>query len=255
MSGDVRATARDLRAALAFLTRLPVAGPDALGPAEVGRAAAWFPAVGLLVGAVHVGASVLFDPVFPPHLVAGIVIAVDTLLTGALHLDGLADSADGFGGGWSKTRVLEIMRDHAVGTYGSLALILVVGLRWAGIAELLEAPPRFGALLIAPVAGRWAGVTLGYALPYARDSSGSTGAACAHIGGREWVIATAVSAAAATFALGAQAFVLAIAVTATIVVWGEYCYRRIRGVTGDTVGTVIAVSEVVFLLTAVALGG
>ena len=138
---------RDLAAAVTFLTRLRLRSP-VRGAADLAPAVPWFPVVGgligLAVGAVHVGAAALM----PPLMAAAIAVMAGLLLTGALHEDGLADTADGIGGGWSAEERLEIMRDPRHGTYGVLALIASVGVRtvalsflggWGAVAGLMAA--------------------------------------------------------------------------------------------------------------------
>ena len=128
----------DLPAAVGLLTRLPIAvdGPRAM---DRGAASSWaYPLVGVIVGVVFAAATALMLAIgIPAGIVAGLVLAGSVILTGAMHEDGLADSADGLWGGWDKARRLEIMKDSAIGTYGVLALTLSVGLRWMTLAALL----------------------------------------------------------------------------------------------------------------------
>ena len=126
----------DFRLALSFLTRIPVSLAGAPEPNGLARAMRLFPLVGALIGAMVGGIDLLALMVLPPWPAALLAIAFGLLLTGALHEDGLADCADGFGGGRDKEAKLSIMRDSRVGTYGVLALILSVALRAAAIAQL-----------------------------------------------------------------------------------------------------------------------
>jgi cobalamin synthase len=104
----------------------------------------------------------------PSPVVAVLIIAVSARLTGALHLDGLADMADGFGGGHTREDVLRIMRDHVIGAYGAVALILLILLKLAALSALINDDGDATYLIIAPVLGRWASTPLGHFLPYAR---------------------------------------------------------------------------------------
>ena len=161
---------RELQLAVMLLTRLP-AGRMAEAPA-IGAAVWAFPLVGALVGgiAAAVLAGALAVGIAPP-LAAGLALAASLLATGGLHEDGLADCADGFGGGRDRARKLEIMRDSRIGSYGGLALILSLGLRWQALAILAAQQPNFAPLaLIALAMSSRAG--LGFALlwlPPARD--------------------------------------------------------------------------------------
>src|SRR5690348_14070983 len=113
---------RPLLAAIGFLTRIPVPATIHQDTVALRRASSWFPVVGLLLGSVYAGAAWLGASFVPALVLAVALLALDALLTGALHLDGLADMADGFGGGRNREDVLRIMRDHAIGTYGATAL-------------------------------------------------------------------------------------------------------------------------------------
>jgi cobalamin 5'-phosphate synthase/cobalamin synthase len=239
--------AREVAAAASFLTRLPVPGDDPAGGIAIGRSAAWFPLIGLLIGTAHVATATAFGRVLPPSVTAVIVLIVDALLTSGLHMDGLADTADGLGGGWNRRGALKIMRDPAIGAYGAIALILMLALRWAVSTELIGAAGSLLPMLAAPVAGRWAGVTLGLMLPYARDPDDGCGPIVSGIGVREWILASLVAFPLVTAAFGG-AWLLAIGGAGLSTAWWvRTCRRRIGGVTGDTLGAAIAVTESVVL--------
>ena len=123
-------------AAIRYLTILPLPRSQAAG--DLGRAAGWFPVVGLALGACLALASLAADRVVPPGVGAMLLVALWAALTGGLHLDGLADSCDGLGGGWSRERALSIMRDARSGPYGVTAIVLVLGLKAAALSSLPE---------------------------------------------------------------------------------------------------------------------
>jgi len=235
----------DFAAAIAFLTRLPIGRRFTFDAKSVARSARWFPMVGALLGAVSAGVLRAGGAVFPPLLMSVILVLVHTLLTGALHLDGLADAADGFGGGATREDILRIMRDHAIGSYGGVALVLDVAVRIAAVAALIERHRAIAALVIAPALGRWAAVLLSAAQPYARDDGGSP---ARFIGRTEIIVATVFAIAIAialdrwrgSIALGSCAIVTA--------VWGWWCRRRIGGITGDALGAGIEISECLVLV-------
>ncbi len=233
--------------AISFLTRLPVPGQGALRAVDIGRATAWFPAVGLIVGASHLLTLELLSGILPPAMAGIFVLIVDVLITGALHMDGLADTADGFGGGWTKSEVLRIMGDHAIGAYGATALILCLALKGAMIATLIDAPDRLGLFLAAPVIGRWSSVVLSFALPNARNSTDSTGSVSALVGVRELTIGTTICLVVLIAAFDRWSILFAAAALLVTGSWGIICYRKIQGVTGDTLGASIAVNEIVVL--------
>src|SRR5579872_5153072 len=182
-----------LAAALAFLTRVPLPSRLVFDAKDVGRSARWFPFIGLLIGGFLVAALQLLNRALPPLVSAFLIAAVDALLTGALHLDGLADTADGFGGGRTREDVLRIMRDHAIGSYGGVALVLAMALKIAAIAALIEAHRALPALVLAPLLGRWSAALLSATQDYARpadDGAGTAGAPARFVGKTEGAIAT-----------------------------------------------------------------
>jgi len=244
-----------LLAAVAFLTRVPVPLSAPLDGAAVGRSSLFFPVVGLLLGTVQAGAALLLLQRLPDPIVAVLVVAIGVLLTGALHLDGLADTADGLGGGRSREHALEIMRDHSVGTYGAAAVTLAIALKivaLSSVTTLGDAGLRW--MILAPGLGRLAPVALGRVLPYARPGGGlglamtGGGAGDLELGG---AAATALLAAGL---LGGWNGVGAVAIAAAVViVFGALCRRRLGGVTGDTLGASVELVEAAVLVAAVAL--
>jgi adenosylcobinamide-GDP ribazoletransferase len=245
----VRDVIRRLLGAIAFLTRLPV--PLAFDAADVGRATLAFPLVGALLG----GGALLVaraGQLFPPTVTAVLLVAFLAVATGALHLDGLADTVDGFGGGKTRDDVLRIMRDHAIGAYGATALILILLLKIACVAALLPAAAPHGGeswrvLVLAPMLARWASVPLCRALPYAR-ASGLGKALGDHVGAVEIVGATLIAGGGGWWLGGWRALACIAAVTLSSAIGAVVCARRIGGVTGDTLGANTELSEVLVYL-------
>ncbi len=132
------------------------------------RAPALFPLVGVLVGLAVASIDWALLNVLPGELTAAIAVAAGLIITGAMHLDGLADSADGILGGWDPERRLAIMKDPTLGSFGAAAIICTVLIRWTAITAL-AGPARFGALALAPVAGRAGALFLLKTFPYARQ--------------------------------------------------------------------------------------
>lgn len=159
----------DLRAAFMLLTRLPV-GAAPVTPAEDGARIAWaFPFVGLALGLLGALVFLAAEAAGTGHVLAAIAaLAILCLATGALHEDGLADVADGFGGGRDRARRLEIMRDSRIGTYGVLALIFSMGARVAALVDLGRAGAAPEALVAAAILSRAAMVAPMVLLPPAR---------------------------------------------------------------------------------------
>src|ERR1700730_16316122 len=122
--------AHDLRASIAFLTRLPIGRAPASSGADISRAAWAFPLAGVLVGLIAAVIYALAHKLgWPAWIAAALAVAATLATTGCLHEDGLADTTDGFGGGSGRERKLEIMRDSRIGTYGACALTLSLVLR------------------------------------------------------------------------------------------------------------------------------
>jgi adenosylcobinamide-GDP ribazoletransferase len=249
---------REFAAAVSFLTRLPVARGRAFDARQVARSARWFPLVGAMLGGVYAGMLWLCSLVFPA-LVTGVVLAgVDAVLTGAMHLDGLADTADGFGGGRTREDVLRIMRDHCIGAYGAVALVLALLLRVASVAALVDlhvgSRRAMAAVVLATVLGRWSAVLSGATCDYARptENTGNSpgGSPARWMGPAELIVASVcvavVIGAMSDFVRGPAAWALVAIASAW---WTRSCRRRLGGVTGDTLGAGVELSEcLVFLL-------
>src|ERR1051326_3294531 len=153
--------------AIQFLTRLPIARTLSSSETDIGKAAAFFPLVGVIVGG---GAALVFlglQRILPLPTSVFCTIVFAAFITNGFHEDGLADSFDGFGGGWTKDRVLEIMRDSRIGTYGTLALIFVI-LGKLTFLSLLPPGQIWRWLIVAHTAARWTTLPLCACLPYAR---------------------------------------------------------------------------------------
>jgi adenosylcobinamide-GDP ribazoletransferase len=232
-------------AALAFLTRLPVGRLAAFDAADVAHSAGWFPLVGLLLGTIYSLAAALLKTGLPLEVVAVLLVILDALATGALHYDGLADTADGFGGGKSPEDILRIMRDHAIGSYGGMALATLVALRVTAYAALLTRSNWIAALILTPALGRWSILLLTATLPYARPSA----SAIANMGKRSLLWGTGVIAVAMIATTSGRVWIAMAAVVAVTAAFGFYCRRRIAGITGDTLGANLQLCESAALLT------
>ena len=217
------------------------------GP-TLGASLAWFPAVGLLIGALLMLTDTLAARVLPAPALAGLLVAVLVVVTGALHLDGLADSADGIFGGHTPERRLAIMRDPHTGSFGVAAVALALLLEFAALLSL-AGPARRPTLLLVPALARFAVVLAVALFPYARPA-GLGRLYHDHALPAPLAIATliAVLSAFATFqAAGIALLAVAGAVAFTV---GALVRQRLGGLTGDVYGAVGVVAEVVLLLVA-----
>ena len=233
----------DIAEALALLSRLPV-------PAHTprGQAAAWaWPVAGLVVALIAGGlAAAALGLGVPPGLAAGLVLAAQVALTGGLHEDGLADSADGFWGGSTTARRLDIMKDSRIGSYGVIALVLGLGLRWAALSALIAEGQLFAPLIAAAVLSRAAMTVLMAALPNVRDDG-----LAAKVGRPAQT--TALLAVATALVLGLSAvgwgllgplFWLALATIG----FAAVARAKIGGQTGDVLGAAQQIAEIAALI-------
>jgi adenosylcobinamide-GDP ribazoletransferase len=238
-------------AAVAFFTRIPMAAP--VGDDWQLADSAWaFPLVGAGIGVVTAFAFLVAQLLglgdWPAALLA---VLAGIVLTGALHEDGLADTADGLAGGRDRAKKLEIMRDSRLGAFGVLALVLSVGLRAAALVELREAVYA-GLALVAAHAGSRALVAVAMAaLPPAR--SDGQGLAAGRPRSTPLVAAVAIAAAIGLAALGPVRGAVALALAAAAVcAVAALARRQIGGLTGDVLGACQQVAEIVMLLAAAA---
>ncbi len=226
---------RDAALAFRFLTRIPVPGGE-LRSSDLGRALAWFPVPGLLLGLVAAAVAQLFRGHVSVPLSAVLLVALGGWLTAGLHLDGLADVADGLGGGGGdREKTLAIMRDSRIGALGATTLILVLAAKIGATAELV-APGREAvwALATAPVVARFAAVPLVVLFPYARPQG--LGKAFHEGGGAREVATAAVATAVVLAAAGPRALAPAAAVAfsavavvpVVLLVWIARRARRVR---------------------------
>jgi adenosylcobinamide-GDP ribazoletransferase len=246
---------RLLVGATRFLTRLPTPSDVRFAPGGVDRSARYFPLVGQLVGLLCAGAWLAAGRFWPGLPAAVLAIAVGVLVTGALHEDGLADTADGLGGGRDREQRLTIMKDSRIGSYGALALILVIAARIALLAGMAPAAGAL-ALIVAHGGARAAAVVVMTALPYAGDPrTAKLKPAPGNVTWPEAALALALGAWPLA-ALGAPRAVLAAGLAAAAAGGMAFTARRlIGGVTGDILGAVEQLAEVALLMGAAAAIG
>lgn len=240
---------RAMLVAVQFLTRIPIPLSD-VTEREIGRSVVCFPLVGALVGGILLGAYLAATLAFPVLMARALVLFLWLRVSGAFHLDGLADTVDGLYAGRSREDVLRIMKDPHIGAMGAIAIGSVLLLKAAAAVALPEWAFR-GAILAVPVAGHGAMVAA-LALPYAREA----GLGRAFAEHRSWIdpVAALVISATAAFVVlkfaGALALAAGAAATAVLLI---RVWRRIRGVTGDVCGAANEVAETAFLVALTAL--
>jgi adenosylcobinamide-GDP ribazoletransferase len=238
----------EIRLAASFLTVIPVGGGSAT-EAEVAASFGWFPIVGFILGALLAGADYALA-FFATDAVRSILLVLAlTAVTGAIHLDGLADTADALGAGRDRMKALTILRDSRIGVFGAAAVFFVLALKAASLASAPHS--QRVALYLAPGIARWAMVAVPYKLAYLRAS----GAGSALLGGQAERNLRVASIGALLALLPARS-ILAIrgAVVAIILVWmfRAFYERWLGGITGDLIG---AAGEIVEAAVLVALTG
>jgi len=239
---------RALLVALGFLTRVPVPSGVFDDTRATHQSLAWYSTVGGVIGVVLWLLAQLLHA-WPPLLSAAVILIVWIGITGALHLDGLADSADAWIGGiGSRERTLEIMKDPRCGPAGVVALVAVLLLKFAALAS---APASGGiALLLAPVLAR-AALTLAFVTtPYAR-TQGLGSALRDAPRSASWLGIAAAAVVALCF--GVRGLVASIAAAVVFALWRRTCMRRLGGFTGDTCGALAEIIEAVVLVAVVAM--
>ena len=236
---------RGLITALRTLTILPVPGRDAQ---RISDSLPYFPLVGALLGLTVSLAGLGFLSLAPGWAAgaAALVLVLEMVLTGALHTDGLGDTADSLGAGRDRQRALAIMKDSRQGSFGVVAIVLALLLKWLVYSRLLALAGGWILITVAFVASRQATAHLAASQPYARPEGG-TGAAVT--GGGSWPgMTVGWLLALAICALAGWAGVAGLALSAAVVlVFGRWCRVRYGGVTGDLLGAHSEVSMIVVL--------
>lgn len=271
MTWSMVAAVHELRlffVALQFLTRLPVPAWVGHEPAWLNQAVRHFAGVGALVGVAGASVAWCAQLVWPPMVAATLAVAATLWLTAAFHEDGLADTFDALLGAAARERALEIMKDSRIGSYGTLALIVVLGLKATALASL---PLGWAAatLLVAHTLSRAVAVTLIRVLPYAGDVEHAKAKPLAtRVSAASWCVACAWPLALVALLIGARrgdvayalpgaaAWLVALAAAVTA---GAFCarwfHRRLGGVTGDTLGAAQQLSELAVYLAVLAMLG
>ena len=240
---------RSLGLALRYLTVAPIPAGAHMEPTTLGRAAAWFPLIGLALGLVVAGGERVVRALFPPLLDALLTVTLWKLLTGGLHLDGLADCLDGLVGRDPADR-LRIMRDSRIGAFGAIGLILFLLLEVAAVSEL-SPEMRWRTLLAAPALARAMPPLVAWmfpaATPLGQGAMFRSGLTRARV-----LIALLLGTAIPLALLGVAGLVVFGLAAAVGLGLGWFFTRRLGGITGDVLGATIEVAELIVLLTVVA---
>ena len=242
--------------ALQFFTRMPIPRWVGFEPSWLHQSSRYFPLVGCVVAAIAAAVYAAAALILPAPVAAVLSTAASIYITGAFHEDGFADTCDGFGGGLTPERVLEIMKDSRVGAYGAIGIACMLGLKCTTLAML---PPAsaIAALFLAHPLSRLAATSLIWRMEYAR-AEGKAKPMAQQMSGREFGIAAltallpaallAISGAVSLTMIGASLLAAALAT-----IWFARLFqRRIGGYTGDCLGAVQQLAEVAIYLTILA---
>ena len=233
-----------LLAAFQFLTILPV--KCNFSAQQVGRSAVYFPIVGVVIGLILAAINYVFSLILPSTVVVVLLVAATAVLSGALHLDGLADTLDGMAGHRTAEERLEIMRDSRIGGFGAIGVALFLLVEYVALNSI-PGDMRMYILILAPTLSRWAMLNAIFVFPYARPS-GLGRAFKDAVGWPQFIIATAFSliVSGVLFRLAGLAIMAGVWVITVLV--SVYLKRQLKGLTGDTYGALNEVATVSALL-------
>jgi len=236
--------------ALRFLTVVPIPGRESAGPSALGRAAWWFPVVGLLLGSALAVVARAADVAFPPLVAAALLVTGWKVATGGIHLDGLADCLDGLAGRDPAGR-LAIMRDSRIGVFGAAGLVLLCLLAVTALAALSPSL-RLRVLVLAPVIGRVAPLLAGVWLAPATPGQGLGAAFAAGLSRWTGPAHVVAGGALAAWLLGLWGVAVAAAAWSVALLAAGFVARRLGGLTGDVLGALVEIAELGVLLGAAA---
>jgi adenosylcobinamide-GDP ribazoletransferase len=240
----------ELKASVVFCTRLPLLRATVTNSGALAKAAWAFPLAGVLIGLVAAAVyGIAHRAGIPAWPAAALSVAATLLLTGCLHEDGLADTADGFGGGTTRDQKLEIMRDSRIGTYGVCALIVALLLRVGVLASFFSAASVGWALLASHAGARAGMMAFMFLVPPARRDGLSSDAGQPPI--ESAGVAVVLGFLIAAICLGPLRAIVALVLLGVVVALMAWLSRKqIGGQTGDVLGAVEQISEIVILLVA-----
>jgi adenosylcobinamide-GDP ribazoletransferase len=245
--------ATDIRIAVSFSTILPVGPPTPVNDGDVARASWALPVAGLLVGlagsAIYWIAGIVG---LTPGPAAMLALATTILVTGAMHEDGLADAADGFGGGRTRDQKLEIMRDSRIGTYGACALVISLVLRWSALAAIGKPGSVAAALSVSHAAARAALPVFMRLVPPARADGLSAGAGQPPAQSALIAFVLGTLCLACGFGLG-KVIIGVILLSLAGLIMARLATRQVGGQTGDILGALEQIGEIAIVLMAAAL--
>ena len=238
---------KDFLQALSFLTILPVGQLSLPEEKGLARSMAFFPWVGLLIGLLLAVAYFLFSFFFSKSLVLWLTLGWLALLTRGLHLDGFADTIDGFAAGGPKEKILEVMRDSRIGAFGVVGLILLIGAKYLALDEIAGLSiPR--SLILMTVMGRNSMVWVCYRSPYARSGGGLAKPFTENLTAREMILSSASALGIGLLLWGLRGALAFLGIGLFSLAFRLFFLKKLNGVTGDILGAANELSELLCLI-------
>jgi len=231
--------------AVGFLTRIPIPKKTDFSEQKLNHASRYFPAVGWLVGIFTAGLFSTFEIAFSKTIAVIFSLLFAILLTGAFHEDGLIDTADGLGGGWSKDQKLEIMKDSRIGTYGAIAIWFSLSLR---LIFLTEIDNTFLAFLIAHPLSRSTATGFLYFSSYVRSDNTSKAKPLAQKQNKMDFLVSQTTGISTLILINSHALLLLGSLIAFGIFWGWFLKKQLGGFTGDTLGATQQLSEILIYI-------
>lgn len=238
---------KDFLHALSFLTILPTGSLSLPEEKGLARSMAFFPLIGLLIGLLLAIAYVLLSFLFPKSLVLWFTLGCLVFLTRGLHLDGFADTIDGFAAGGPKEKILDVMRDSRIGAFGVVCLIFLIGAKYLALGQIVE-PSIPYSLILMTVMGRNSMVWVCYRSPYARSCGGLAKPFAENLTTREMIISSASAFGIGFLLWRLEAILVFLGIGLFSLAFRLFFLKKLDGITGDILGAANELSELLCLI-------
>lgn len=238
--------------ALQFLTSIPVKVKKTVGDKELAESMAYFPLAGLLVGTILALAYNILSLIFPHPVNCAFILILNIIITGGLHIDGFIDTIDGIASGGDRKKALEIMREGRLGAIGVAAAILLFLAKYSLLVSLPKGTIEISLIVMLGLS-RWSFVISSALYPYARDGEGLGKKFIQGITLKEVLVSTITILIVALLVFKLRVFVLTPVICCVLLAFNFYMYKKIGGITGDTLGALGEIIEVLTLALAVVL--
>lgn len=232
---------------LQFLTIINIKNDAPIDEKSFGRSVIFLPLIGLLIGVLLVITSKILFAILPVLISDAIVLIVLIIITGGLHVDGFADTIDGFAGGKNKDDILRIMKDSRIGTFGVVGIVMLLLTKYLSIYSLQE-DTKYLVLIAMPVIGRWSVLPMGLFFKYARIEGGTGKIFAESIRLKEFIIGTIMALAIIIPLFRLKGFLMLAVIFIVTLLIGRYSKRKINGITGDVFGATIEINELIILI-------